>query len=73
MKLESQSTNDVPAKLERIFMERDGSVVTFTIHCRSEYDAIQMYDRAVAAAKTGWVKLDISTKGAIAEGTVIDD
>jgi len=41
-------------------VERDGSKVMLTINCDDEYAAMELYDRAVAMAKEGRLRLEIS-------------
>jgi len=42
-------------------IERDGSVVTVSLHLAGEYEAMQTYDTLIEQAREGCVLLDVET------------
>lgn len=43
-----------------LVVERDGSQVSLLIQCDDEYAAMELYDRAVAMAREGHLRLDLT-------------
>ena len=52
----------------RMEIERDGTRVRFVVHCADEYDAMALYDEAVAGAEAGHLDLTIVARSAAFKG-----
>lgn len=60
--MSEQPNWDNAGQAGNIECERDGVVVRFIVNCKSEYDAMMLYDRMTEEMQNGYVKFEIMTK-----------